>query len=166
MDSQIITLWLCSFLPAPPQDHEPTISSTISLPICEPVFISPTSYRNLPMGSPPFISFPRNFCPPWGTHFTLGHPFLYFVHFPPFIFSCTNTCYYKPFFFVVIAGDLLSFLATRNPCYPWLEYSFSFSLVDIIHIFRVPCRSLTIYPLNLSTLSHLWHNLSLILSSP
>jgi hypothetical protein len=65
------------FLPAPPQDHEPSISSTISLPICEPIFISPTSYRNSPMGPPPFISFPRQFCPPWGTHFTLGHPFLY-----------------------------------------------------------------------------------------
>ena len=67
-------------LTAPPQDHEPTISSTINLPICEPIFISPTSYRNSPMGPPPFISFPGNFCPPWGTHFTLGHLFLYFVH--------------------------------------------------------------------------------------
>jgi hypothetical protein len=80
------------FLPAPPQDHEPSISSTISLPICEPIFISPTSYRNSPMGPPPFISFPRNFCPPWGTHFTLGHPFLYLYIFPKlFIIYCTNT---------------------------------------------------------------------------
>ena len=45
------------FLPAPQQDHEPTISSTISLPIYEPISISPTSYRNPPMGLPPFISF-------------------------------------------------------------------------------------------------------------
>jgi hypothetical protein len=67
-------------LPAHPQDHEPSISSTISLPICEPIFISPTSYRNSPMGPPPFICFHRHFCPTWGTHFTLGHPFLYFVH--------------------------------------------------------------------------------------
>ena len=97
MDSQIIALWLCSFLPAPPQDHEPTISSTISLPICEPIFISPTSYRNSPMGPPPFISFPRYFCPTWGTHFALGHSFLYLYIFPqnyslfivqtPFIYS-------------------------------------------------------------------------------
>jgi hypothetical protein len=67
-------------LTAPPQDHEPYISSTISLPICEPLSISPTSYRNSPMGPPPLISFLRNFCPPWGIHSTLGHPFLYFVH--------------------------------------------------------------------------------------
>jgi hypothetical protein len=110
MDSQHIALWLCSFLPAPPQDHEPTISFTISLPICEPIFISPTSYRNSPMGPPPFISFPRNFCPPWGTHFTLGHPFLYLYIFPKFI----HYLLYKPlsfplFTFVVTVGDLLSF---------------------------------------------------------
>jgi hypothetical protein len=79
-------------IPAPPQDHEPTISSTISLPICEPIFISPTSYKNSPKGPPPFISFPRNFYPPWGTHVTLGHPFLYLYIFPKlFIIYCTNT---------------------------------------------------------------------------
>jgi hypothetical protein len=110
MDSQHIALWLCSFLPAPPQDHEPTISSTISLPICEPIFISPTSYRNSPMGPPPFISFPRNFCPPWGTHFTLGHPFLYFVHLSH-IYSLfiVQTPLFPVFTFVVTVGDLLSF---------------------------------------------------------
>jgi hypothetical protein len=99
------------FLPAPPQDHEPSISSTISLPICEPIFISPTSYRNSPMGPPPFISFPRNFCPPWGTHFTLGHPFLYLYIFPKlFIIYCTNTFISShSFSFVVTVGDLLSF---------------------------------------------------------
>jgi hypothetical protein len=98
------------FLPAPPQDHEPTISSTISLPICEPIFISPTSYRNSPMGPPPFISFPRNFCPPWGTHFTLGHPFLYLYIFPKlFIIYCTNAFIFQLFSFVVTVGDLLSF---------------------------------------------------------
>jgi hypothetical protein len=93
MDSRIISLWFY-FLPAPPQDHEPFISSTLSLPICEPTLISPTSYRNSPMGPPPFISFPRQFCPPWGTHFTLGHPFLYLYISPQnyslFIY-CTNT---------------------------------------------------------------------------
>jgi hypothetical protein len=91
MDSQIISLRFY-FLPAPPQYHEPSISSTISLPICEPILISPTSYRNSPMGPPPFISFPRKFCPPWGTHFTLGHPFLYLYISPQklFIIYCTN----------------------------------------------------------------------------
>jgi hypothetical protein len=80
------------FLPAPPQDHEPSISSTISFPICEPIFISPTSYRNSPMGPPLFIRFPRKFCPSWGTHFTLGLPFLYLYISPQklFIIYCTN----------------------------------------------------------------------------
>jgi hypothetical protein len=78
-------------LPAPPRAHEPTISSTISLPICEPLFISPTSYRNSPMGPPPFISFPevstftRALISHWGTHFCIC---TYSPHL--FIISCTN----------------------------------------------------------------------------
>jgi hypothetical protein len=96
------------FLPAPPQDHEPSISSTISLPICEPIFISPTSYRNSPMGPPPFISFPRNFCPPWGTHFTLGHPFLYLYIFPQII----HYLLYKHLYFQSLHFLLSSPLAT------------------------------------------------------
>jgi hypothetical protein len=96
------------FLPAPPQDHEPSISSTISLPICEPIFISPTSYRNSPMGPPPFISFPRNFFPPWGTHFTLGHPFLYLYIFPQII----HYLLYKRLYFQSLHFLLSSPLAT------------------------------------------------------
>jgi hypothetical protein len=98
MDSRIISLWFYC-LPAPPQDHEPFISSTLSLPICEPTFISPTSYRNSPMGPPPFISFPRQFCPPWGPHFTPGNPFLYLYFFSPklFIIYCTNTFISSPY---------------------------------------------------------------------
>jgi hypothetical protein len=76
MDSQIISLRFY-FLPAPPQYHEPFISSTIIFPICEPTFISPTSYRNSPMGPPPFISLPSTLCPTWANHITLWHPFLY-----------------------------------------------------------------------------------------
>jgi hypothetical protein len=83
-------------LTAPPQDHEPSISSTISLPICEPLSISPTSYRNSPMGPPPFIKFPSNFASP-GAFITLGHPFLYFVHLPRMYFLY-KPCYYKPLF--------------------------------------------------------------------
>jgi hypothetical protein len=99
------------FLPAPPQDHEPSISSTISLPICEPISISPTSYRNSPMGPPPFICFPRNFCPPWGTHFTLGHPFLYLYIFPKnySLFIVQTPLFSVISFFVVTVGDLLPF---------------------------------------------------------
>jgi hypothetical protein len=64
-------------LTAPPQDHEPSISSTISLPICEPLSISHTSYRNSPMGPPPFISFNAisaslgAFILHWGTRFCI-----------------------------------------------------------------------------------------------
>jgi hypothetical protein len=125
-DSQI-SFMVLFFLPAPPQDHEPSISSTISLPICEPIFISPTSYRNSLMGPPPFISFPRSFCPPWGTHFTLGHPFLYLYIFSKIIhYLLYKHLYFQSFPFVVTIGDLLLFLATRNPCHPWLEHCFSF----------------------------------------
>jgi hypothetical protein len=167
MDSQIIALWLCSFLPAPPQDHEPTISSTISLPICEPIFISPTSYRNSPMGPPPFISFPRNFCPPWGTHFTLGHPFLYFVHLSH-IYSL----------FIVQTPLFSSYLLLSSPlatCFPFGHTQPMSPLVGALlliypHRHRLYLQSTTqvtyLYPLNLFTLSRLWHNLSLILSSP
>jgi hypothetical protein len=103
-------------LPAHPQDHEPSISSTISLPICEPIFISPTSYRNSPMGPPPFIRFHRHFCPTWGTHFTLGHPFLYFVHLSQ-IYSLFIV--QTPLFPVISSYLLLSSpLATFFPFWP------------------------------------------------
>jgi hypothetical protein len=91
-------------LPAHPQDHEPSISSTISLPICEPISISLTAYRNSPMGPPPFISFPRNFCPPWGTPFTLGHPFLYLYIFPHII----HYLLYKHTFGSLLLSSLLA----------------------------------------------------------
>jgi hypothetical protein len=156
------------FLPAPPQDHEPSISSTISLPICEPIFISPTSYRNSPMGPPPFISFPRNFCPPWGTHFTLGHPFLYLYIFPKklFIIYCTNTFIFSHFFFCRHRWRLASFFGHTQPMSP---------LVGAL-LLIYPCRHrpylqstsqvTCLYPLNLFTLSRLWHNLSSVLASP
>jgi hypothetical protein len=89
-------------LTAPPQDHEPSISSPISLPICRPLSISPTSYRNSPMGPPPFISVhdiyasPGAFINHWGTHFCI----LYII--PTFIYSfvvqtpfLTNLCFYR-----------------------------------------------------------------------
>jgi hypothetical protein len=156
------------FLPAPPQDHEPSISSTISLPICEPIFISPTSYRNSPMGPPPFISFPRNFCPPWGTHFTLGHPFLYLYISPQnYSLFIVQTPLFPviTFSFVVTVGDLLPFGHTQ-PMSP---------LVGAL-LLIYPCRHRPylqstpqvtyLYPLNLFTLSRLWHNLSLGLVVP
>jgi hypothetical protein len=132
------------FLPAPPQDHEPSISSTISLPICEPIFISPTSYRNSPMGPPPSISFPRNFCPPWGTHFILGHPFLYlYTFFENYSLFIIQTPLFPVIFFCRHCWRLAFYLAMRNPCHPWLEHCFSSTLTGIVHIFRVLPRSLT-----------------------
>jgi hypothetical protein len=98
------------FLPAPPQDHEPSISSTISLPICEPLFISPTSYRNSPMGPPPFISFPEisaltgAFISHWGTRFCILYIFPTFIHY--FLYKHLLL---PVFAFVVTVGDLLSF---------------------------------------------------------
>jgi hypothetical protein len=152
------------FLPAPPQYQEPSISSTISLPLCEPTFISPTSYRNSPMGPPPFISFPRKFCPPWATHITLGHPFLYLYISPQIIrYLLYKRLYFQslPYLFVVTFGDLLpSFLAKRNPCHPWLEHYLSSTLVRHHPYLQSTPQVTYLYPLNLFTLSRLWHNLS------
>jgi hypothetical protein len=170
MDSQIIALWLCSFLPAPPQDHEPTISSTISLPICEPVFIPPTLYRNPPMGPTPFISFSRQFFPPWGTHFTLGHPFLYLYIYPQKLFIIYYLLYKHLYFqslhsFSFIVGDLISFCHTQ-PMSPLAG-----ALLIIYPRRHRPYLQSTPrvsypYPLNLFTLSRPWHNLAPVLSSP
>jgi hypothetical protein len=145
MDSQINSLRFYSFLPAPPQYHEPSISSTICLPICEPILISPTSYRNPPMGPPPFISFPRKFCPPWGTHLTLGHSFLYLYISPQIIhYLLYKRLYFQSLHFLLSSPLATCFLlATRNPCRPWLEHYLSSTLADIVHIFRVLHRSLT-----------------------
>jgi hypothetical protein len=75
-------LFMVLFFTAPPQYHEPSISSTITLPTCKIPFIPFTSYRNPPMGPPPSISSPSTLRPTWANHFTLGHPFLYLYTFP------------------------------------------------------------------------------------
>jgi hypothetical protein len=99
-------------LTAPPQDHEPSISSTISLPICEPLSISPTSYRNSPMGPPPFISFhdisasPGAFILHWGTRFCILYIF-------PHLFFWYKHLLLQTIAFVVTIGDLLWPHATR-----------------------------------------------------
>jgi hypothetical protein len=96
-------------LPAPPQDHEPTISSTISFPICEPIFISPTSYRNSPMGPPPFIIFPRNFLPSLGHSFHTGAPVSVFCTSSPhlLIIFCTDCWVCVIFFARVVVSECL-----------------------------------------------------------
>jgi hypothetical protein len=113
MDSQIIAFCFSSFLPAHPQDHEPSISSIISWPICKPIFISPTSYRNSPMGPPTLHQFSQKFLPSLGHSFHTGAPVSVFcTSFPHlFIISCTNTFYYQPFI-------LSSPLTTYFPFWP------------------------------------------------
>jgi hypothetical protein len=164
MDSQIIALCFSSFLTAPPQVHEPSISSTISLPICEPLSISPTSYRNSPMGPPPFISFhdisasPGAFILHWGTRFCILYifPCMYFLYKP---------CYYKPLFSSSPLAACLPFGHTQ-PMSPLVGAL----LLIHPHRQRLYLQSMTQvtyrYPLHLFTLSRLWHNLPRILSSP
>jgi hypothetical protein len=167
MDSQIISFRFY-FLPVPLQYHETSISSTLSLPICELIFISPTSYRNSPMGAPPFISFPRKYFPHQGHAFHTGAPVSVFVHFSPnYSLFIVQTPLFPvfTFSFVVIVGGLLPF-GHVQPMSP---------LVGAFLIIY-PCRHRTylqstpwviyLYPLNLFTLSRLWHNLSPVLSSP
>jgi hypothetical protein len=62
------------------------------------------------MGPPPFISFPSKFCPPWATHITLGHPFLYLYISPQIIrYLLYKRLYFQSlhYLFVVTFGDLL-----------------------------------------------------------
>ena len=129
--------------------------------------------QKLANGAPTLHQFFMTILPSLGHAFHTGAPVSVFVHFFPnyllFIIYCTNpfiSSHLQLFPVVVTVGDLLSFLATRNPCHPWLELYFSFILAGIVYIFRVLPRSLTLYPLTLFTLSRLWHNLALVLSSP
>jgi hypothetical protein len=89
------------FFTAPLQYYEPSISSTISLPLCKFPLISPASYRNPPMGPPPSTSSPRKLFPTQANHITLGHPFLYlYTHSKLFFIHCTNafvSSIYVPF---------------------------------------------------------------------
>jgi hypothetical protein len=113
MDSQIISLWFYSFylhlrrIMNPPF-HPPSVCPSANL-----TFVSPTTYRNSPMGPPPFISFPRKFMLSLGHSFHIGAPVSVFVHFPPKNYSLFIV--QMPLFpvitfsFVVTIGDLLPF---------------------------------------------------------
>jgi hypothetical protein len=103
------------FFTAPPQYHEPSISSTISFPLCKFPFISPTSYRNPPMGPPPSTSSPSKLCPTQANHITSGHPFLYLHTHPKLFFIfwyiVKSLCFqHLPYLFVITFGNLLPFL--------------------------------------------------------
>jgi hypothetical protein len=119
-DSQIISSRFY-FWTAPPQYHEPSISSTISLPICKFPFISLTSYRNPPMGPPPSTSSPSKLCPTRANHITLGHPFLYLYTYPKIILYLLykRLCFQQlHYLFVVTFGDLLPFFGKTQPMSP------------------------------------------------
>jgi hypothetical protein len=114
------SLFKVLFFITPPQYHEPSISSTINFPICKFPFISPTSYRNPPMGPPPSTSSPSKLCPTRANHITLGHLFLYLYAHPILFIYCTNAFCFQHLhcpFFVVTFGDL-PFFGKRNPCHP------------------------------------------------
>jgi hypothetical protein len=145
------------------QDHEPTISSTTSFPICEPIFISPTSYRKSPMGPPPFTSFPQKFLPSLGHSFHTGAPVSVFcTSFPTFIslFLVQTPFTFQSFAFVFTVGNLLSFFYHTQPMSPLVGAL----LLIYPHRHRLYLQNTTqvtyLYPLNLFTLSRLWHNLS------
>jgi hypothetical protein len=144
MDSQIISLWFYSFylhlrrIMNPPF-HPPSVCpsanlSSFHLPHTE-------THRWGPHPSSIFqeiSALPGALISHWGTRFCICTFFpnysLFIVQTP--LFSVIS-------FFVVTVGDLLPFLATRNPCHPWLEHCFSFSLAGIVHIFRALYRSFT-----------------------
>jgi hypothetical protein len=163
-------LFMVLFLPAPPQYHEPSISSTITLPICKFPFISFTSYRNPPMGPPPSTSSPSTLRPTWANHFTLGHPFLYLYTFPNNILYLLYKRLLFPAvilpFFVVTSGDLFFVLAKTQPMSPLVGAPLTIYPYRHRPYLQSTPQATYLFSLNLFTLSRLWHNLFPVLSSP
>jgi hypothetical protein len=167
MDSQISSLWFYSFYLhlrriSNPPFHPPSVFPSANL---YPFHLPHTETHH--WGPHPSSVFQEIFSLPgalishWGTRFCICTFFpqnysLFIVQIPLFPFIT--------FSFVVTVGDLLPFGHTQ-PMSPLVGALF------LIH----PCRhhpylkSTTqvtcLYPLNLFTLSHLWHNLPLVLSS-
>jgi hypothetical protein len=148
----------------------PTFHPQMSFPISKSPSIPPTSYRNSPMGPPPFISFLNTLCPTWATHITLGQPFLYLYISPQlFVIYCTNTfisSHYITFFSSPLATCFPLFFGQPQPMSPLVG-----ALLTIYPCRHRPYLQITpqvtyLYPLNFFTLSRLWHNLSPVLSSP
>jgi hypothetical protein len=120
--------------------HPPSVCPSMNL---SPFHLPHTKTHQ--WGPHPSSVFQNKLCPPRGTHFTLGHPFLYLYISPQIIhYLLYKHLYFQSLHFLLSSSLMTCFtLATRNPCHPWLDHSLSSTLTGIIHIFRVLHRSLT-----------------------
>jgi hypothetical protein len=143
MDSQIIALWLCSFylhlrrIMNPPF-HPPSVCPSANLSSFHLPHTETHQWGPHPSSVFQEISaLPGALISHWGTRFCICTFFpnysLFIVQTPLFPVICFCRHCWRPAFL----------LATRNPCHPWLEHYFSFTLAGIVHIFRVLPRSLT-----------------------
>jgi hypothetical protein len=166
MDSQIISLWLCSF--------DLHLRKIMNLPF-HPSSVGPStnlSSSHLPhtetrqWGPHPSSVF-STFSPSLGHSFHTGAPISVFcTSFPHlFIIFCTNTFYYQSLLLSSLRATYFPFghpqpmsplVGALLPIYPRRHRLYLQSTTQVTYL----------YSLNLFTLSHLWHNLSLILSSP
>ena len=145
MDSQHITLWSCSFLYLHlrrimnPPFHPPSVCPSANLSSFHLPHTETRQWGPHPSSIFPKIStLPGALTSHWGTRFCILYIFPTFIH-----YLLYRRLHFPSFTFVVTVGDLLSFLATRNPCHPWLEHCFSSTLAGLVHIFRVLHRSVT-----------------------
>jgi hypothetical protein len=101
-----------------PPFHPPSVCPSANL---SPFHLPHTETRQ--WGPHPSSVF-TTFMPPLGHSLTTGAPVSVFcTSFPHlFIILLYKHLLLPTFVFVVTVGDLLSFLATRNPCHPWLEH--------------------------------------------
>jgi hypothetical protein len=108
-----------------PPFHPPSVCPSANL---SPFHLPHTETRQ--WGPHPSSVF-TTFMPPLGHSLTTGAPVSVFcTSFPHlFIILLYKHLLFPTFVFVVTVGDLLSFLATRNPCHPWLEYPSHFPLL-------------------------------------
>jgi hypothetical protein len=124
--------------------------------------------QKLANGAPTLHQFLMKILPSLGHAFHTGAPVSVFVHFSPKLFIIYYLLFIVQTPLPSSSSPLVTcfLLATRNPCHPWI------GAVLIIY----PCRHRPylqstpqvsyLFPLNLFTLSRLWHNLTPVLSSP
>jgi hypothetical protein len=137
MDSQIITLWLCSFylhlrMITNPPFHPPSVCPSANLSSSHLPHTETRQWGPHPSSVFSEISsLPGALISHWGTRFCILYIFPTFIHY--FLYKHLLL---PAFSFVITVDDLLSFLATRNPCHPWLENYFPFTPAGIVYIFR------------------------------